>query len=151
MVLHHSRAKNFVRRLEWTVKYGLTFFCFGYDYIRLLDWFRVRKVCSQEHDGCYDIHSEDKYSTLDDGGSSFILFLKLFLLIFERAQWKNYKRVFTWYVNYCVTSVVMGVTPITTNINSFIYMFLFDLILYVLSTIFQLCRHGSSWVEPVLS
>ena len=28
---------------------------------------------------------------------------------------------------------------------------LFDLILYVLSTIFQLCRDGSSWVEPVLS
>ena len=26
----------------------------------------------------------------------------------------------------------------------------FDLILYVPSTIFQLCRDGSSWVEPVL-
>ena len=29
--------------------------------------------------------------------------------------------------------------------------FLFDLIQYVPSTIFQLCRDGSSWVEPVLS
>ena len=29
--------------------------------------------------------------------------------------------------------------------------FLFDLILYVPSTIFQLYRDGSSWVEPVLS
>ena len=28
---------------------------------------------------------------------------------------------------------------------------LFDLILYVTSTIFQLNRDGSSWVEPVLS
>ena len=28
---------------------------------------------------------------------------------------------------------------------------LFNLILYILSTIFQLCRNGSSWVEPVLS
>ena len=28
---------------------------------------------------------------------------------------------------------------------------LFDLILYVSSTIFQLYRDGSSWVEPVLS
>ena len=28
---------------------------------------------------------------------------------------------------------------------------LFDLILYVPSAIFQLCRDGSSWVEPVLS
>ena len=28
---------------------------------------------------------------------------------------------------------------------------LFDLILYVPSTISQLCRDGSSWVEPVLS
>ena len=27
----------------------------------------------------------------------------------------------------------------------------FDLILYVPSTILQLCRDGSSWVEPVLS
>ena len=30
-------------------------------------------------------------------------------------------------------------------------LFLFDLVLYILSTIFQLCRDGSSWVEPVLS
>ena len=29
--------------------------------------------------------------------------------------------------------------------------FLFDLILYVPSTIFQLYRDGSSWVQPVLS
>ena len=28
---------------------------------------------------------------------------------------------------------------------------LFDLILYVPSTIFQLCRDGSSWIEPVVS
>ena len=28
---------------------------------------------------------------------------------------------------------------------------MFDLILYVPSTIFQVCRDGSSWVEPVLS
>ena len=32
-----------------------------------------------------------------------------------------------------------------------IYCILFDLILYVPSTIFQLNRDGSSWVEPVLS
>ena len=31
------------------------------------------------------------------------------------------------------------------------YVCLIDLILYVPSTIFQLCRDGSSWVEPVLS
>ena len=30
-------------------------------------------------------------------------------------------------------------------------LFLFDLILNILSTIFQLNRDGSSWVEPVLS
>ena len=29
--------------------------------------------------------------------------------------------------------------------------YLFDLILYVSSTIFQLCRDGSSWIEPVLT
>ena len=32
-----------------------------------------------------------------------------------------------------------------------LFVCLFDLILYVPSTIFQLNRHGSSWVEPVLS
>ena len=31
------------------------------------------------------------------------------------------------------------------------FLFLFDLILYVPSTIFQLNRDESSWVEPVLS
>ena len=34
------------------------------------------------------------------------------------------------------------------QVGSFV---LFDLILYVPSTIFQLNRYGSSWVEPVLS
>ena len=39
------------------------------------------------------------------------------------------------------------------NDNLFVCLFvcLFDLILYVPSTIFQLNRDGSSWVEPVLS
>ena len=32
-----------------------------------------------------------------------------------------------------------------------VFVCLFDLILYVPSTIFQLYRDGSSWVEPVLS
>ena len=32
-----------------------------------------------------------------------------------------------------------------------LFVCLFDLILYVQSTIFQLYRDGSSWVEPVLS
>ena len=36
-------------------------------------------------------------------------------------------------------------------IGLFLFVCLFDLILYVPSTIFQLNRDGSSWVEPVLS
>ena len=35
-------------------------------------------------------------------------------------------------------------------ILAFVFVSLFDLILYVPSTIFQLNRDGSSWVEPVL-
>ena len=35
--------------------------------------------------------------------------------------------------------------------NAFILICFYDLILYVPSTIFQLCRDRSSWVEPVLS
>ena len=38
-----------------------------------------------------------------------------------------------------------------SNIVVTCYFVLFDLILYVPSTIFQLNRDGSSWVEPVLS
>ena len=39
-----------------------------------------------------------------------------------------------------------------TSAILFSYTFLFVcLVLYVQSTIFQLCRDGSSWVEPVLS
>ena len=39
----------------------------------------------------------------------------------------------------------------TTDDENCIEVILFDLILYVLSTIFQLNRDGFSWVEPVLS
>ena len=38
-----------------------------------------------------------------------------------------------------------------TVLLSYKFVCLFDLILYVPSTIFQLYRDGSSWVEPVLS
>ena len=37
------------------------------------------------------------------------------------------------------------------SLKKFEHNFLFDLILYVPSIIFQLNRDGSSWVEPVLS
>ena len=55
---------------------------------------------------------------------------------------------------------VVGAIPMKMNSNYFSknditsrphFCFLFDLILYVSSTIFQLYRDGSSWVEPVLS
>ena len=36
-------------------------------------------------------------------------------------------------------------------LKDFLLFVLFDLILYVPSTIFQLTKDGSSWVEPVLS
>ena len=40
---------------------------------------------------------------------------------------------------------------IVAHFKNFVCLFLFDLILYVSSTIFQLNRDGSSCVEPVLS
>ena len=49
---------------------------------------------------------------------------------------------------------IISFTQHTSLINSMIYMnecCLFDLILYVPSAIFQLCRDGSSWFEPELS
>ena len=44
-------------------------------------------------------------------------------------------------ISRCIRELFMAITVF----------YLFDLILYVPSTIFQLCRDGSSWVEPVLS
>ena len=42
-------------------------------------------------------------------------------------------------------------THLTKGLSKQCRFCLFDLILYVPSTIFQLCGDGSSWVEPVLS
>ena len=47
----------------------------------------------------------------------------------------------------CVRCFVSGSTDYQMNL----FVCLFDLIPYVPSTIFQLYRDGSSWVEPVLS
>ena len=49
------------------------------------------------------------------------------------------------YVRSCMTSKVLSFIAFSLK------NLMFDLILYVLSTIFQLNRDWSSWVEPVLS
>ena len=51
-------------------------------------------------------------------------------------------RIYVIRVYYCLFCLFVRV---------FLFVFLFDLILYVPSTFFQLNRDGSSWVEPVLS
>ena len=54
----------------------------------------------------------------------------------------------------CISDSLALVLPsplIRHNYDMSCDMSLFDLILYVQSTIFQLCRDCSSWVEPVLS
>ena len=43
------------------------------------------------------------------------------------------------------------ISELTVNTIFCLFICLFDLILYIPSTIFQLNRDGSSWVEPVLS
>ena len=52
-----------------------------------------------------------------------------------------------WNIFIFIMNLLQGV--INRSIEGFIC--LYDLILYVPSTIFQLNRDGSSWVEPVLS
>ena len=52
--------------------------------------------------------------------------------------------LFLLYINAIVKNI-------GSNIRLFANDFLLDWILYVPSAIFQLCRDGSSWVEPVLS
>ena len=80
-----------------------------------------------------------------------------------------YAQIFIWtYGNQALTdttadlafgSVAKRIVGMTGSIQGEIFSVMsyhvhvacFDLILYVPSTIFQLCRDGSSWVEPVLS
>ena len=55
---------------------------------------------------------------------------------------------------YCSVSLPRGAVGLSVvcDRGNVVWSFnLFDLILYVPSTIFHLCRDGSSWFEPVLS
>ena len=52
---------------------------------------------------------------------------------------------------YFFPNVPSGSSQIKLKESQFKTICLFDLILYIPSTIFQLNREGSSWVEPVLS
>ena len=52
--------------------------------------------------------------------------------------------------SWCLVMVERFVLVVPQGCLRFVFD-LFDLILYVPSTIFQLYRDGSSWVEPVLS
>ena len=50
-----------------------------------------------------------------------------------------------------IVGILMGTKCALLVADLFLCLFLFDFILYIPSTIFQLCRDGSSWVKPVLS
>ena len=56
--------------------------------------------------------------------------------------------IFAFYLTFTVSSSSTMVSVIEPGAFN---MCLFDFILYIPSTIFQLNRDGSSWVEPVLS
>ena len=78
--------------------------------------------------------------------------------MFERPRWMtisqriNYNKAFMTYnaLNNLTIAYISDLLD-TDSYSVFDFFYLFDLILYVPSTIFQLCRDGSSWVEPVLS
>ena len=53
-------------------------------------------------------------------------------------------------IPYVGLNIVLNISRTSVKIVFFLFC-LFNLILYVHSTIFQLNRDGSSWVEPVLS
>ena len=56
-----------------------------------------------------------------------------------------------YFNNNFSTTTTTTFSTTTIAVVEVVVFFLFDLILYVPSTIFQLYRDGSSWVEPVLS
>ena len=63
------------------------------------------------------------------------------------ANW-NFKKTFCQNKECSLTLVGVIKWPLPSHL---VWECLFDLILYVPSTIFQLYRDKSSWVEPVLS
>ena len=71
------------------------------------------------------------------------------------SHYKRYQKSFLiqledWHTYVVIESI--NIPQITAPENMVLSrLILFDLILYVPSTIFQLNRDGSSWVEPVLS
>ena len=73
------------------------------------------------------------YFSYVTGRSPFFYHLSPFLLCLSAGN--------DWSPKYKISFWVLGM----------VFCCLFDLILYVPSTIFQLCRVRSSWVEPVLS
>ena len=62
-----------------------------------------------------------------------------------------YKIHITWISSYFCLQRFSSIFESTVRFAERLFVCLFDLILYVPSTIFQLNRDGSSWVEPVLS
>ena len=62
-----------------------------------------------------------------------------------------YKIRITWISSYFCLQRFSSIFESTVRLAERLFVCLFDLILYVPSTIFQLSRDGSSWVEPVLS
>ena len=74
--------------------------------------------------------------------------IKIFVLsIFEWSLKTGFTVFCLNFLCFNAFNLISNMTPIKKK-NTF---FLFDLILYVPSTTFQLNRGGSSWVEPVLS
>ena len=124
------------------------FFFSDGDYLKFLD--------SLDHPDSDEVVSIDTYleeleaKERDAKGirGTFIMQGKEQNLIFAQGQVNNHK--FTYPKKfYLFQKTDILVLPLLCCI---IYtLFLFDLILYVLSTIFQLYRDRSSWVEPVLS
>ena len=76
------------------------------------------------------------------------------IVVFDHFPTNNNKKNNVVKVGPPLTKLSGSTHPAVTHISITLYNrngLLFDLILYVPSTIFQLYRDGSSWVEPVLS
>ena len=91
---------------------------------------------------CYIGVAEGKNENLKKEGKTGVC-----ILIFIYTIHFAYPQVYT---NFITLKQVVAEKTVTKNVHM-CYIVLFDLFLYVPSTIFQLCRDGSSWVEPVLS
>ena len=98
-----------------------------------------------------DTHTHPLRTLILPSGTPLYLYIKdsnTYSNMMKRVESKKCRSLYVITLRQCQKSILM---PQYGILASSCFVCLFDLIIYVPSTIFQLNRDGSSWVVPVLS